>query len=196
MINDKGYMKMIDMGTAKILKDSRARTFTIIGTPQYMAPEIITGKGYTLAVDLWSIGICLYEFMCGMVPFGEEAEDPYEIYEDIITKPMKFPKYLKDKKAQRLMEQLINKVAEVRLGGSFAALKANPWFNTFDWDQLLDFKLKVPYQPPKNKMISDNDIKKAEREGKKVINYITEEQKHQHKYKKDQAADPNWDKHF
>jgi len=107
MIDDKGYLKMIDMGTAKFLKGKGAgakRTFTIIGTPHYMAPEIITGKGYTLNVDLWSIGICLYEFMCGMVPFGEDADDPYEIYEDIITKPIKYPGYLKDKKAKRLMD--------------------------------------------------------------------------------------------
>ena len=77
-------MKLIDMGTAKYLKGKGGRTFTIIGTPHYMAPEIITGKGYTYSVDLWSIGICLYEFMCGGVPFAEDAEDPYEIYESII----------------------------------------------------------------------------------------------------------------
>ena len=56
---------------------------------------------------LWSIGICLYEFMCGMVPFGEEAEDPYEIYEEIIKKDITYPNYLKDKKAKKLMDQLI-----------------------------------------------------------------------------------------
>jgi cGMP-dependent protein kinase len=44
-----------------------------------MAPEILTGKGYTYSVDLWSIGICLYEFMCGNVPYAEDAEDPYFI---------------------------------------------------------------------------------------------------------------------
>mmetsp|Transcript_68111 Transcript_68111/g.102720 ORF Transcript_68111/g.102720 Transcript_68111/m.102720 type:complete len:81 (-) Transcript_68111:381-623(-) len=80
MVDDKGVMKMIDMGTAKILKGNKGimnRTFTIIGTPHYMAPEVISGKGYSYLVDLWSIGIVLYEFMCGYVPFGEEAEDPY-----------------------------------------------------------------------------------------------------------------------
>ena len=45
-----------------------------------MAPEIIVGKGYSKFVDLWSIGICIYEFLCGGVPFGEEEEDPYNIY--------------------------------------------------------------------------------------------------------------------
>ncbi len=50
-----------------------------------MAPEIISGKGYTFNVDLWSIGICLYEFMCGGVPYAEEKESPYEIYQEILT---------------------------------------------------------------------------------------------------------------
>jgi len=83
MVDYKGSMYIIDLGTAKNLKKSKhsGRTFTIIGTPHYMAPEIIQGKGYTMSVDLWSVGICLYEFMGGGVPFAEEAEDPYEIYE-------------------------------------------------------------------------------------------------------------------
>ena len=53
---------MIDLGTAKFLKSKTQRTFTTIGTPHYMAPEIISGKGYTLHVDLWSIGIPLTDF--------------------------------------------------------------------------------------------------------------------------------------
>lgn len=69
-----------------------------------MAPEVISGKGYNYMVDLWSVGICLYEFMCGYVPFGEEAEDPYEIYEQIVRNTLKFPQYLQDKKAKTLME--------------------------------------------------------------------------------------------
>ena len=134
-------MKLIDMGTAKFLKGKGGKTFTIIGTPHYMAPEIITGKGYNYSVDLWSIGICLYEFMCGAVPFAEDAEDPYEIYEEIIKKDITYPNYLKDKKAKKLMgkniilfynnfillliilDQLLSRVPEVRLGGSYATLK-------------------------------------------------------------------------
>ncbi len=58
MIDENGYLKLIDMGTAKILKSENGicRTYTFLGTPHYMAPEIIKNKGYGLNVDLWSIG--------------------------------------------------------------------------------------------------------------------------------------------
>lgn len=126
-------MKVIDMGTAKLLPTSSSRTFTIIGTPHYMAPEIIKSKGYTTTVDLWSIGVCLFEFMCGYVPFGEDAEDPMEIYDCILKNPLKFPNYFKDTKARALILQLLNSTPEQRLGVSYTALKAHPWFDTFDW---------------------------------------------------------------
>ena len=42
-----------------------------------MAPEVLLNKGYSFDVDIWSIGIILYEFMCGLVPFGETCEDPF-----------------------------------------------------------------------------------------------------------------------
>jgi cGMP-dependent protein kinase len=58
IIDELGYLKLIDMGTAKVLRSENGicRTFTTLGTPHYMAPEILKGKGYGLNVDLWSIG--------------------------------------------------------------------------------------------------------------------------------------------
>lgn len=61
-----------------------------------MAPEVLAAKGYNSNADLWSLGVCLYEFMCGYVPFGEDADDPYEIYEQIIKKELEFPKHVAD----------------------------------------------------------------------------------------------------
>jgi cGMP-dependent protein kinase len=98
-----------------------------------MAPEIISGKGYSFFVDLWSIGICLYEFVCGYLPYGEELEDPFQIYESIIKTKISYPSFFKDKKTKAIIEQLLSTTPELRMGGSFAALKANEWFDNFDW---------------------------------------------------------------
>lgn len=75
------------MPIAKSIKNDNgqmSKTFTIIGTPHYMAPDIILGKGYNNLIDLWSLGVCLYEFLCGVLPFGDSSEGPYEIYEEIM----------------------------------------------------------------------------------------------------------------
>ena len=105
MINHQGYVKMIDMGTAKNINYKPAKTYTVIGTPHYMAPEVLLNKGYSFDVDIWSIGIILFEFMCGLVPFGETCEDPFEIYQEIVTNErIEFPSYMEDKLAQRFIK--------------------------------------------------------------------------------------------
>ena len=142
MVDNKGYLKIVDMGTAKVLKrEDGMKTFTVLGTPHYMAPEILANKGYGLNADLWSIGIILYEFMCGFVPFGEECEDPYEVYTMVQTQKLAYPPYFQqpaNKHAQKFMEQLLSRNPEARKNGSnFASLKANKWFDLFDWVNFL-----------------------------------------------------------
>ena len=82
MVLGNGFIKLIDFGTAKAITD---RTKTIIGTPHYMAPEVILGDGYSFKVDYWSIAVCMYEFMCGGVPFGENHEEAMDVYLAIIN---------------------------------------------------------------------------------------------------------------
>jgi len=83
MIDKTGYLKMIDFGTSKIINDF---TQTIIGTPHYIAPEILIGKGYSLTSDYWSLGICMYEIFYGSYPFGNNANDILEVYKEILHK--------------------------------------------------------------------------------------------------------------
>ena len=203
MIDNHGRLRLIDMGTAKILKSKTgmSRTYTILGTPHYMAPEILVGKGYGLQVDLWSIGICLYEFMCGLVPFGEDCEDPFEVYQLLSSQPQQYPVYFLVKKnriAKKLIEQLLHRSPDARLGGSFAALKAHQWFDSLDWDALVEGNVKPPFVPPKKMIISNHELEKQIKAGHPVIDEI---KKSAMKFKKrDDKSGPNtvanWDKDF
>jgi cGMP-dependent protein kinase 1 len=75
LLDSDGRTKLTDFGCSK----AADRTYTIVGTPEYLAPEIILGRGYTNLVDFWSLGVVMYEFECGPLPFGSESEDQTEL---------------------------------------------------------------------------------------------------------------------
>ncbi len=139
MVDSSGYLKMIDFGTTKQLRSIHGayRTNTLIGSPHYMAPEVIAGKGYSFMVDLWSIGVILYEFLCDKLPFGNKSDDPYEIYQQIMKKKLSFPSKMKDINAKAVIKRLLDKNSEIRLGGSYAALKSHVFFQDLDWVYLV-----------------------------------------------------------
>ena len=68
MIAEDGYIKMVDFGFAKVVKD---KTFTLCGTPEYMAPEIILRRGHGKGVDYWAVGILIYECETGITPYAD-----------------------------------------------------------------------------------------------------------------------------
>lgn len=145
MLDGTGYPRLVDFGSAKWTTE---RTYTVAGTPHYMAPEVITGKGYSSAVDYWSLGVMLYEFLCGGVPFGEDFTDPYDIYEQVLTGTLTFPPFMDALfPAKSLIEQLLSRNPSRRLGGSVAMLKRNSWLRDIDWEGLLTKNVPAPYVP-------------------------------------------------
>ena len=142
MVNDMGYIKIIDFGTVKEIKE---RTSTIIGTPHYMAPEIIKGAGYSFQVDIWSIAICLYEFFCGKLPFGEDYDDPMDVYRAVSKEDLEFPNFVHDEKFCNLLVKMLKKSPTHRLW-KFEKIKEEPYFNGFDWNKLISLELKPPYK--------------------------------------------------
>ena len=108
MIDQKGYLKIIDFGISKYLKDEDL-TYTVCGTPHYMAPEIISGKGYSYSADYWSFGITLFEIFYDYLPFGHGARDILDIYQQISRKKLILPYDPKFKKlnSKKNMEKIL-----------------------------------------------------------------------------------------
>ena len=146
MIDTNGYLKMIDFGTAKILKDY---TSTIIGTPHYIAPEILQGKGYSLSCDFWSLGICMFEIFYGIYPFGNSANEVIDIYKEILRKNLIFPKDShKFGRINEFIKELLAKKVNER-NCNVSKLKQKTFFEKFDFNRLNDFQLSPPFKPEK-----------------------------------------------
>ena len=192
MIDHNGYLKMIDFGTAKILTDY---TSTIIGTPHYIAPEILQGRGYSLSCDFWSLGICMYEIFYGKYPFGNYANEVIEIYKEILKNNFMFPvENSKVENVNHFIKGLLNKKVNERTC-NVSSLKKKPFFEGFEFDKLNDFKLKAPYKPNKQ------NFEKYLNENNPYENYVKEDSTVIKKKGKNNEEipsdyDPNWADEF
>lgn len=130
MIADNGYLKLIDYGFAKVVKK---RTYTICGTPEYIAPEILLNKGHSKPVDWWTFGILIYEMHAGHAPFTDD--DPMNVYKMIINTKPKYPDGF-DKELKSLTKHLLRRDLSKRFGnmvGGVSDIKTHRFFKGLDW---------------------------------------------------------------
>ncbi|CAD7950564.1 unnamed protein product [Amoebophrya sp. A120] len=158
LLDNSGYIKLIDFGCAKKLGDA-GKAFTLVGTPHYMAPEVILGRGYNQNADVWSMGVCLYEFVCGPLPFGNDAgDDQLVVFKEILTGRLHFPDYVTDIPAMELIKRLLCRTPESRIGCTlrgFWDVKEHSFFENFSFDQLMGRQLPAPLIPDKEYYSSD-----------------------------------------
>merc|ERR1719240_1553318 len=132
LLDFKGNAKLVDFGCCK----KETRTKTLVGTPEYFAPETILGKGYTCAIDWWALGVMLHEFVVGPLPFGRESEDQLDLFREILEAPLSFPNYITDETAVSIITGLLERTPELRTGGSVRGckeLKEHSYYASFDW---------------------------------------------------------------
>lgn len=155
MIDEEGYIKLIDFNSAKVVS---GKSYTICTCPYYIAPEVIVGKGYNKQSELWSLGVLLFEFMCGRVPFGQNKEDPHSIYEEILKTDLAFPSDIPfiSENAKNLIEILLQKYPENRFAGSVEKLKADLFFLGFDWDEISRKTAVTPFRSNEFDPIREN----------------------------------------
>ncbi|KAI1752855.1 Pkinase-domain-containing protein [Xylaria castorea] len=146
LLDRHGHLKITDFGFAKRVPD---KTWTLCGTPDYLAPEVVSNKGYNKSVDWWSLGILIYEMLCGYTPFWDSGS-PMKIYENILRGKVKYPAYVHPD-AQDLLERLITPDLTKRLGNLYGGpqdVKGHPWFSEVTWDRLSRKDIDAPYTPP------------------------------------------------
>lgn len=193
MVDEDGYLKLLDFGTAKIIK---GRTYSVMGTPHYMAPEVILGKGYSFSADLWSLGIMIYEFVCGMVPFGENVEDePSEVYKEIIQGQFTYPKFVKSTCREKIIiEQLLRLSPSMR--GTAEQLKHHKWLNGLNWDDLITKKIRPSYIPQLEDLDTLIESSSTQHCSIELILSSRETFDYEHTARKLKFVNPNWDEEF
>jgi protein kinase A len=170
LLDRHGHLKITDFGFAKRVPDI---TWTLCGTPDYLAPEVVSSKGYNKSVDWyvmkfawekglgwticrWSLGILIFEMLCGYTPFWDGGS-PMKIYENILKGRVKYPPYVHPD-AQDLLQRLITSDLTKRLGnlhGGSADVKSHPWFQEVTWERLGKKDIDAPYVPPVKAGVGD-----------------------------------------
>ncbi|KAL3701970.1 hypothetical protein R1sor_019992 [Riccia sorocarpa] len=152
LIGENGYPTLIDMGFAKRIHNRK--TFSMCGTPDYMAPEIIKRQGHGKAVDFWALGCLIYEMITNTSPFNKGSDPPQVVFQKITEGNVRFPSYMSPN-GQDLCRQLLDPNPETRLGcreRGLAEIKEHPFFTTeIDFQLLLRQKEEAPMIPPKVK---------------------------------------------
>ena len=117
---------------------------SFVGTPSYIAPEILKGRGYSSSVDWWALGILLYEMLCGQSLFiGDNNNEIFENIKRMTTNKIKFPKNIKlSKEAKSLIRSLLVPDVKKRLGSQNGAadIKEHPFFQKIHWALLRETK--------------------------------------------------------
>lgn len=154
LINSNGYLKIIDFGFSKKIPYVKnnvkyTKTFTLCGTPEYLAPEIIMSKGYDKSVDYWALGCLFYELLLGKTPF--QADFTTKIFQNIINseKNLVFPKNY-NVKVVTIIKKLLTFNSSLRLGnlnGGINDIKKDEIFNDLNWDKIERQEVKAPYIP-------------------------------------------------
>lgn len=147
LLDADGFVKIADFGLCKENIGFGDTTGTFCGTPEFLAPEVLTQTLYTRAVDWWGLGVLIYEMLVGESPFSGDSEE--EVFDSIVNHDVIFPRFLSIE-AVAIMRRLLRKNPSRRLGATeqdAEEVKKQNFFRSIDWADLLARKIKPPFKP-------------------------------------------------
>uniref|UniRef100_A0A8C2ZVQ6 protein kinase C n=1 Tax=Cyclopterus lumpus TaxID=8103 RepID=A0A8C2ZVQ6_CYCLU len=147
LLDTEGYVKIADFGLCKEGMGFKDRTSTFCGTPEFLAPEVLTETSYTRAVDWWGLGVLIFEMLVGESPFPGDDEE--EVFDSIVNDEVRYPRFLSTE-AISIMRRLLRRNPERRLGAGdkdAEEVKKHLFFRNMDWNGLLAKKVKPPFVP-------------------------------------------------
>ena len=156
LLDSKGHVKLTDFGLSKILETEEDKAFTICGTPQYLAPEVLEKKGYDKAVDWWSLGCVMFEMLVGKLPFA--IKRGVKMNKNIYNQGVVYPKNMNGI-AKDFIQKLLIINPDERLGSGpngSEDIKKHPYFKGINWKDAWLKKIKPPFIP---KLKNDTDLR-------------------------------------
>jgi len=147
LIDNLGYTVIVDLGFAKVVND---KTYTLCGTPLYLAPEVILSRGHDKGADYWSLGCLMYEMILGQTPFYDHNIDQITLFKRIVHGRYRFPSHSFSREAQDLISGMLANKLTQRLGCLAQAerdIKDHPFMEDINWGKLGKRMMKAPWVP-------------------------------------------------
>ena len=162
LLDVDGNICLADFGLSKILDGADDRAMTMCGTPGYVAPEVLLGKGYGTNVDIWSMGVLMYELSTGRNPFL--GSDRHQTLLNIMKVTPYYPDEYFSKRARSLLQLLLLRDPKERPQRA-EELKSHPYFKDIEWTKLLLKQVPSPFQILVEK---DDDVRHFDEEFTKL----------------------------
>ncbi|XP_067106198.1 serine/threonine-protein kinase N2 [Osmerus mordax] len=147
LMDADGFVKIADFGLCKEGMGHGDYTSTFCGTPEFLAPEVLTENNYTRSVDWWGLGVLIYEMLVGESPFPGDDEE--EVFDSIVNDEVRYPRFLSPESVS-IIQKLLQKNPERRLGAGEQdsnEVKRHRFFQGVVWEALLAKKVKPPFIP-------------------------------------------------
>jgi serum/glucocorticoid-regulated kinase 2 len=152
MFNTLGHVVLVDLGLSKSNVTALCGSTSLVGTPEYLAPEVLLKREHGFSVDFWSLGMIIHELVMGLPPWFDS--DPTEMMRRVVTEPLQINKCSNriDKPFVEIVTRLLMKEPGMRLGvlGGHAEIKRSSFFTEMNWKLLDKQQMESPLMPELN----------------------------------------------